>query len=518
MPDYRIKPGGMHDRFHKSRRKIQVIGGGFGNGKTAAACIKAITLAKAYPGSNGLVAMATYAQLNDTIRKEFYKWMPASAVKRYPTISDNTMILKNGSQINFRYIQQKGKAAAADGQTSSNLLSATYDWAVVDQIENPSITYKDFMDLLGRLRGSTPYRGADDSMPRSGPRWLILTANPSFNWVFHKLIKPYEVYKANLKSWQESHPDTTVVDYSEIPMHEDMIVDTETNEPLIEIFEAATYENAHNLEPDFIKSLEAAYKGQFRDRYLGGEWGAFEGLVYSSFKPQLHLVPKHRIMAHLFNLSYQNLKPESVEGFDFGIASPSCYLFGFHDYRGRVFILDGFYEKEMILQRIGNRMTAIQQEYYPHVDIRFPILADPSIFKRTITLGQGTGADTVKSVLVDNYKQLSFKPGQNDILNGIAKVSSYLSVDNFPHFETNEPNGPLIYIADHLTFIVDEFLSYFWKMTQGFERSDTPIDRNDHAMDTIKYMFSYLPDAVELMFNFSQQLGEGQWNQRIQQS
>jgi hypothetical protein len=441
--------------------------------------------------------------------------MPPSAVKRYPTIADNTMLLKNGSTISFRYIQQKGKAAAADGQTSSNLLSATYDWAVVDQIENPAITYKDFLDLLGRLRGSTPYKGSDETYPTSGPRWLILTANPSFNWVFHKLIKPYEAYKGALTGWHRANPDTTIVNYHEIPMHEDMILDPETNEPLVEIFEASTYENAHNLEPDFIAALEAAYKGQFKARYLGGEWGAFEGLVYSSFKPNLHLIPKYRIMEHLFQLSYCNTKPESVEGFDFGIASPSCYIFGFRDYRGRVFLLDGFYKKEMTLQEIGHRMTAIQQEYYPHVDIRAPILADPSIFKRTIVAHQGMGADTVKSILADNYKQLSFKPGQNDILNGIAKVSSYLAIDNFPNLDDGELNGPLIYIADHLTFIVDEFLSYFWQMTQGFERSDKPIDRNDHAMDTIKYMFSYLPDAVELMFNYSQQLGEGQWSQKL---
>jgi hypothetical protein len=32
--------------------------------------------------------------------------------------------------------------------SSSNLLSATYDWIVVDQIEDPEITEKDFLDFL----------------------------------------------------------------------------------------------------------------------------------------------------------------------------------------------------------------------------------------------------------------------------------------------------------------------------------------------------------------------------------
>jgi hypothetical protein len=47
------------------------MGGGFGNGKTTAGVVKALELAKDYPGSNGLIARSTFPKLNDTIRKEF---------------------------------------------------------------------------------------------------------------------------------------------------------------------------------------------------------------------------------------------------------------------------------------------------------------------------------------------------------------------------------------------------------------------------------------------------------------
>lgn len=485
MPEYRVKPGGMHEKFLKSRKKIQMIGGGFGNGKTAASCVKAITLAKDYPGSNGIIAMATYAQLNDTIREEFYKWVPNSAVKRWPTISDNTLILKNGSKINFRYLQQKGRSSA-DGQTSSNLLSATYDWAVVDQIENPAITYKDFLDLLGRLRGSTKYRGTDPTMPQSGPRWLILTANPAFNWVFHKLIKPMEMYK---KSGGKT-------------IHEDLIVDPDTGEPLMDLFEAATYENAHNLEPDFIKGLEAAYTGQFRDRYLGGEWGAFEGLVYPSFSPDIHMVDHSDIMKYLFkhrSTTQELLNP--FHAFDFGIASPSCYLIGCVTPQGIPIIADGFYKREMSLSDIGLHICRLQMQYSPYIDLSYPIYGDPAIFKRTTFKSQGSGAATIASILRDDF-DLSIKRGQNDIKSGIAKVSSYLSMTEIPSPFDPRKTGSAIYFSNHLSFLADEFGSYFWKVGQGTERIDEPIDRNDHGMDTLKYGFSDLPPANDLLYNF----------------
>lgn len=487
MAEYKVKPGGMHDKALKSRNKIQIIGGGFGNGKTACVCVKAIALAKDYPGSNGIIAMATYAQLNDTIREEFYKWIPHAWVSRWPSVNNNTLYMKNGSKINFRYIQQKGKSNA-DGQTSSNLLSATYDWAVVDQIENPAITHKDFLDLLGRLRGSTKYRGNDPSMPKSGPRWLILTANPAFNWVFHKLIKPMEHYKKTGN------------------IHEDLIVDPDTQKPLIDLFEAPTYENKHNLSSDFIRTLEAAYTGQFRDRYLGGEWGAFEGLVYPGFKQEFHMVDYDEIMKYLIKMRNQGIMMQAIQGFDFGLASPSAFLYGFLTSMGMPIFIDGYYRPSSDPIDDGMEISRIQQKYSPYIDNDFPIMADPSIFKRTIYKRSGKGATTVASILQNDF-DLIVKRGQNDIKSGIAKVSSYLSINEMPHPITGASNGPGIIFSNHLYFLSDEFGSYFWKMGQNTERIDEPIDRNDHAMDALKYSFSYLPPAHEILYMKNGMLG-----------
>ena len=171
--EYRLKKGSIHEQFLASRAKIQVFGGGFGNGKTSVAVVKALSIARDYPGCNILMARSTYPKLNDTLRKTFLDFCPAEAIKSFPMSknSDNTCVLDTGSMVNFRYLQQK--TSSADGTSSSNLLSATFDLAVVDQIEDPEITHKDFLDLIGRMRGSALYRGDDPSMPRTGPRWII---------------------------------------------------------------------------------------------------------------------------------------------------------------------------------------------------------------------------------------------------------------------------------------------------------------------------------------------------------
>lgn len=454
-----------------------MFGGGFGNGKTAAACIKAIQLVLDYPGSNGLIARETYPKLNDTIRAELYKWLDKSLVKRWPTREDNTLTFHNGSVINFRYVMQRGRKSA-DGTTTSNLLSATYDWVIVDQVEDPGIKYKDFLDLWGRLRGSTPYKGDNPRMPITGPRIMILTTNPTNNWVYGKLIKPYHKYQ------------TTGL------VGEDLIADPDTSEPLIEVFEGSTYENQHNLDRDFIKMLEATYKGQMKSRFLMGKWGAYEGLVYPQFERSVHMIPRTQVKDILSESLAVRSQYSNVEGFDLGLVQPSCYLHGFVDYRGRIIICEGHHRPGPDTDTIGGFINRTRNKHYDYIDYDRPIYSDPSIFKKSVMFKEGQLATTYYDMIREKTGA-RFAPAQNSIESGIVKVSSYLN--SYDGMGLDGQRGPLIYFADDLDFIEDEITNYFWQSNPEGERLDKPRDENDHAMDTLKYCLSRIPDASEIL-------------------
>ncbi len=81
MPRYRVLEDSAQQRFVNSWSKVTIYGGGFANGKTAALCIKALNVAKDYPGCNMLLARSTYPKLRDTLMKEFRKWCPANWIK-----------------------------------------------------------------------------------------------------------------------------------------------------------------------------------------------------------------------------------------------------------------------------------------------------------------------------------------------------------------------------------------------------------------------------------------------------
>jgi len=480
MPTYNMDKDGLAYRFNKSRAKIQVYGGAFGNGKTAALSIKAIQVADDYPGANMLLARETFPKLNDTLRKEFYKWIPKSIVRRWPSKDDNTLYLHNGTTINFRYVAQRGKTAE-DGQTTSNLLSATYDLIGIDQIEDPGIVEKDFFDLMGRLRGTTPYRGTANDMPPTGPRWLIVTCNPTSNWFYRRVIKPLHLYLAK----------GTVTEH--------LMYDRRRNMPIIELFEGSTYENIDNLPADFIEGIEDTFTGQMRDRFLLGKWASYEGLVYPNFKEELHMLPREFILTYLDKLrSAGRHKITALEGYDFGMAVPSCYLLSFVDEYGRVFVVDGFYKKEMSFEDQAREIRKIRAKYVGLIDIEAPICADPDLFRRKVMPGYKSLGTTIAQKYEGDYS-IKMRPSDNSINSGIAKVSAYLNTySNMPRLDKDSKSS-LIYFCDELTFIPEEFGNYFWKKNPQGEEEDRPIDRNDHALDTIKYMLSFRPKPGDII-------------------
>lgn len=484
MPSYRLKRGSCQDGFAKSRAKIQIFGGAFGNGKTTGMTVKGIRCAIDYPGSVGLVARATYPKLNDSIRKVYYKWMPPKYIRKYPTQEDNTMYLKNGSEIHFRYIAQRGKQAV-DGATTSNLLSNVYDYIIVDQMEDPEITYKDFLDLLGRLRGEAPYRGdpEDPTMPSTGPRFLMIGMNPTRNWIYRQLIQPMHLYaKSGIKS-------------------ENLLVDPATGEPIMELYESDVYANADNLPKDYITTNEIAYKGQMRERYLMGNWEAYEGLVYSAFDVSHNIMSREAMLEHLYDCIRRHVKVKVVEGYDFGIVKPSCYLLGFVDDWGRLFILDGYYQPEFHYNLQPAAIHSIRARYSGYLQITEPILADPAIFRKQVIVSSTAAAAPSETIarLLSNMG-LKLRPGSNDVITGIAKCSTYFA--GLPHLPCliNDGilGGALIYIAQELPWYLDEISAYYWKKNLLGQHLDEPQDSNDHAMDATKYMLTRLPEASDI--------------------
>jgi len=483
---YKIVEGGMHDRFHKSHAKVQFLGGGFGNGKTAAACVKALKLCKDYPGCNGLIARSTYPKLNDTIRREFLLWCPTHWIKRMPSRDENTLLLKNGSTVNFRYVAQQGKQTE---DSKSNLLSATYDWIIVDQLEDPEFSHKDFMDLMGRLRGNTEYIGEDREMPRFGPRWFISTLNPTRNWCYREIIKPLHDY----------HERGIVSDklLCEVDNDGRPILIAGKPKPLIELYEGSTYENVENVGEDYIRGMLSTYTGSMRERFIFGRWGALSGLIYPQFDEAQHLVSHRDAWEYLRQLRLSGYEPVFMEGYDHGLSRHSCYGIFYVDDDANVFLLDGFRVAELTIADAASNIHRIRAEVCTETERLNPIYADPDVFRRK-TGNSRTVGETVAGLFEDHG--IKMQRGNNDIASGIAKNWQYLSpLAMHEHPITGLRMSPHFYVSDRCTWFVDEITEYYFKRDGSDETTDKPVDRNDHAMDMWKYAMTPRPKLARFV-------------------
>lgn len=469
-PFYRIIVGSLQDRFLKLRSKIQMYGGGFGNGKTSCGCYKALEIMRDYPGSHGAVLRETCPKVEGTTMKEFFKWCPPGWIESFNQ-STRFLRLKNGSTCVFGYIAQQGDS----NSSTSNVLSATFDWALIDQVEDPGIVYKDFTDLLGRLRGSAPYKGSDPTMPKTGPRWLMLLCNPTRNWVYKKLVQPLQLYKATGQVTQ------------------DLLINPETKQLLLEIVEGSTLDNKDNLPADFYETMELTYKGQMKDRFLGGQWAGYEGLVYPAFDMNNHVIPHEWLVDHYFKL-LETHKVTVFEGYDYGLAVPSAYGLFFRDDKGNIFLLDGYYEKEKTLDYVAEQIKAIRLKYnVPYNNI---ITADPAIFKRTIP--NGTKAESIADKFLKDHN-LFMTAGQNDINTGILKITGFLEpMKMHQHPMTGEYNAPHFFVSDKCNWFVDEITDYYWAKDKNDDSKDVPSDKNDHALDMTKYALTFTPSIATL--------------------
>lgn len=463
---YRIVEGSIQDEFFRFRSKFQMYAGGYGNGKTSATCVRVLQIARDYPGASILMARATFPKLNDTFRKEMLVWCPTAWIKHEPTDSNNNLILHNGTTIAFRYIAQQGKSTE---QSSSNLLSATYDLVAVDQIEDPEITHKDFTDLSGRLRGKTPYKGDDPTMPRTGPRWFLMTANPSRNWVYRKLVRPLEIYrKSKIK-------------------HPDLLVDA-NGDPWLDVANGPTSANMDNLPADYLDTLKTTHRGQSFARFVEGKWTAFDGLVYPDFDLTTHVIP-HDVMRELYQRLTRFTECTILVGLDYGLSSPTCVLFAFVDMFGNVHVCDGFYQSGMKPDKIAERYRAIAEDWNCTPQ---SVFADPQIFKQAGTVG-ATVSDMLSSHGVPCVR------GNNAIYPGITKIGSYLAVSALrKHPYTGNNGSPRLFVSDKLAFLADEFSEYVWQRDTSDESKDRPRDRNDHALDALKYLMTPQPEVAKI--------------------
>lgn len=206
----------------------------------------------------------------------------------------------------------------------------------------------------------------------------------------------------------------------------------------------ATDENSH-LTRDYINSLKESYSGSFLAQEFYGEFVGWEGLVYPGIKLETHHAPAEEAIGDY-----------SIAGVDWGWTDPNVIVVGKVN-EGRIHQVDEFYKPKVHI----DDLIEVAQDFKSKYNIR-------TFF-----------CDSSRPEYLQAFRNagLDARKGHKEIDPGIATVNRMIDRGLFRIDFNACPNT------------VNEFEQYAYEEDDfGKIRKDRPIDRNNHAMDALRYM------------------------------
>lgn len=280
------------EAFHRSTKKWRLYAGAVGAGKTKAGSREAIRTAIEYPNSLGIIGRKEYRPLMDSTWRTFLRELDmtgliesglAKVTGGKAASAPPHVKFWNGSEIMFR-----------NAKSEQNFLGVEPDWVYLDEGSEISDEVYEMLGA-GRLRGTPNPQGRTAStqiingkevdVRVSGPLRIWVTCNPGPSTFIRKNFVPPGCAGKRTDGF--------------------------------EVFAARTDENPY-LPPEYVEEIKKRFSGARHAAYVRGDWGAFEGQVFTEFDENVHIID---------NVDAETLRGKLIiEGWDFGRAVETAVI------------------------------------------------------------------------------------------------------------------------------------------------------------------------------------------------
>lgn len=399
--------------------------GSFGGGKTLTGCRKALFLAQRYPGTTVGVFRKRLKHVKQTTMETFRKEVcPPEHIVKESKADLSYTVRAGRDGRGTSVIQFMGLTNEAG--ESLNIRSLNLASAFVD--EAIELLETEWDEIGGRLRD-----------PNAGVHQLFGATNPANqgHWLYQRFFRA---------------PEPGV--------HE--------------VVETNTLENPY-LPESYVQRLRR-YKGRYYDRYVLGKWVDFEGLVYDVFDPLVHQITWEQF-AERFGTPHIPAGWRRVCGIDFGYSNPFVCQWWAQSPDGDWFRYREIYHSRRLVADHAKQIRALEQATGERIAVRY---ADHDAEDRA-TL-DAAGLPTV--------------PAVKEVSPGIQTTYELLK----PEAETGRPR--IYFLRDVLveedpylaneglpTCTEDEIQAYRYpKGTNAKNPKEEPVKRDDHGMDTLRYV------------------------------
>ncbi|MCZ7539728.1 MAG: phage terminase large subunit [Anaerolineae bacterium] len=380
----------MQGRFVGSRAREAAFVGGIGSGKTWAGCVRALS------ASQGIIGKRAQIQAPNigVITAPTYPMLRDATLRTFLDLSgpavarfnrnEMTATMRNGSEVLFRTASEPDR-----------LRGPSISWWFGD--EAALCEYRTYEIMMGRLR----------QFGQLGYAWIATTPKGR-NWVWQHFIQAEKPGRA--------------------------------------IYRATSADNVY-LDQAVLDIWRQTYSGDFAAQELGGEFVAFEGLIYPEFRREVHVATK-------LPAGFQYV----IAGVDWGFANPGVVLVFGADGDGRMWQVAEHYQR----QRRVEEWVGVAKQARDTWNIR-TFYCDPS-----------------EPDYIRQFREagLHAEQANNAVNTGLQAVKNRLVVQG--------DGRPRLTVSADCVYTIAEFESYQWaENRQGMK--DQPVKANDHCMDALRY-------------------------------
>lgn len=225
--------------------------------------------------------------------------------------------------------------------------------------------------------------------------------------------------------------------------------------------EAKTSDNQDNLPDNYEQRMRSEYPENWINRYIDGNWENLDELVLSEFRDR-HIVEP---------ISEETIKKlgeyKHAAGGDYGYLNASAFVWGYKDYDGRIIIYDEFYKSYQTIPDLAEAGKRHGQLMIPY----------DFATKRPDRDGKSVWDDLI-------LNGLNLIPSNKDKMRNISAVNTLFKRNN-------------IFITRNCVNLIREIKNWKWlpeKIGDRHNRNEKPVDKDDHAIDAMLYLISYLED------------------------
>lgn len=232
--------------------------------------------------------------------------------------------------------------------------------------------------------------------------------------------------------------------------------------------EFMTWEDNPFLSKKEARLLESALDATSLDARKYGKFSEGAGLVYPEFDESVHVIKPFKIPSEW----------QEIISIDPGLHNPLSAHWYCVDWDGNIYVVAEHFASGKDVEFHANAIKEISAGLGWKTDARGRIAAliDSAANQRTLAASKSVAELFCERGIIVNTNV------NKDVFAGISRVKSFLKRGN------GEPD---IFVFDCCKNMIAEFKTYFWAS------GDTPVKRDDHCMDELRYFIMTRPKPPE---------------------